>query len=130
MSAHRVIGVTDAAVDPDAKELQFSLAVDDRPPIPFIMGYGPLTQVLGALGRMFLMLQEIAEREKGKMDAIAAEQVAGAHIQQERWTGNVICQLTTPTGIPYNFVLIPHAAIDIAARLKTESERPHQAGSA
>jgi hypothetical protein len=131
MPAHRVtLGITDAGVNPDALEIHFSFVVDDRPPIPFIMGYGPSTQTIGALGRMFLTLQEIAQKQKGKMNAIAAEQVRAAHIQQERWSGNVICQLTTPTGIPYNFVLTREAASDIAARLKTESEKPHQSGSA
>jgi hypothetical protein len=75
---------------------------------------------------MFQTVQENVQKQQGKMDAVAAEQVVGAHIQQERWSGNVICQLTSPAGIPYNFVLTPQAASDIAARLKTESEKPHQ----
>ena len=71
MSAHRVTALTGGAVDPDAKAIHFSIAVTDRPPIPFIMEFGPSTQLIGALGRMFLTLQEIAQREKGAMTSVA-----------------------------------------------------------
>jgi hypothetical protein len=48
----------------------------------------------------------------------------------ESFAGNVIFQLITPAGIPYNFVLTAKAASDIADTSKTESARPYQAGSA
>jgi hypothetical protein len=127
MPPHRLIGLTDGAVDTVSHEIHFSLAVHGRPPIPFITEYGPATQTIGALGRMFVELQTILENKKTGMAAVAAESVAAAHIQKERWNNDdvVIFQLTTMSGIPYNFVIPRQAASDIADRLKTESAKPH-----
>ncbi len=130
MAAHRVENLTDASVDTHGRAIHFSLAVTDGMPIPFVMGYATSTQVIGALGRMFLMLQEALERDKGKLQPLPLEGVTRAHIQQDRLTGNVIFQMVTPAGIPHNFVLTPQAASDIADTLKTESARPIQPGSA
>jgi hypothetical protein len=131
MPPHRTTAVVDGAVDRDAKAIHFSLAIPGRPPIRFIAEYGASTQIIGALGRMFLALQELVQAEKTGMAAVAAEQIAAAHIQQEHWTGNVIFQITTPTGIPYNFVMPPQVASNIADRLKIESAKPRPAaGSA
>ena len=130
MPAHRVQHLSDASVDTHGRAIHFSLVVADNVPIPFVMGYGPSTQVIGILGRMFLMLQETAERDRSKIDAIVAEQVSRAHIQQDPLSGNVIVQMTTPAGIPHNFVLTPKAASDIADLLKIESAKPYQVGSA
>jgi hypothetical protein len=93
------------------------------------MKYGAATQVIGAPGRMFSELQRYVETQ-GRMDAVAVETVAAAHIQKDRWMDLVIFQLTTPQGIPYNFVMPPQVASDISDRLKTESAKAHQAGSA
>jgi hypothetical protein len=130
MAAHRIVGLASGAVDTGKKEIQFALVVADRPPIPFVTEYGPASQFIGALGRMFLTLQEVLESEKKGIASVAAEQIAVAHIQQDRWTGNVIFQVTTPTGIPYNFVMPSQVASDIADRLKTESAKPYQTGTA
>jgi hypothetical protein len=130
MPGHIVQNLTEASVDTDGRAIHFSLTVTDGAQIPFVMGYAPSTQIIGALGRMLLQLHEAIEKSKGKLEAIPLEQVKHAHIQQDRLTGNVIFQLITPAGIPYNFVLTPKAASDIADMLKTESARPYQPGSA
>lgn len=130
MPAHIVQNLANASVDANGRAIHFSLTVSDGAQIPFVMGYAPSTQVIGALGRMFLKLQEALEKSKGKLETLPLENVAHAHIQQDRLTSNVIFQMITPAGIPYNFVLTPKAASDIADMLKTESARPYQPGSA
>ena len=62
------------------------------------MGYAPSTQVIGALGQMFLKLHQLLERSKGKLEAIPLEEVEHAHIQQDRLTGNVTSQLSPSPG--------------------------------
>jgi hypothetical protein len=130
MPGHIVQNLTDASVDANGRAIHFSLTVSDGAQIPFVMGYAPSTQVVGALGRAFRELHGAVEKSKGKLEALPLENVARAHIQQDRLTGNVIFQMITPAGIPYNFVLVPKAASDIADMLKTESARPYQPGSA
>lgn len=130
MPAHIVQNLANASVDANGRAIHFSLTVSDGAQIPFVMGYAPSTQVIGALGRMFLKLQEALEKSMGKLETLPLENVAHAHIQQDRLTSNVIFQMITPAGIPYNFVLTPKAASDIADMLKTESARPYQPGSA
>jgi hypothetical protein len=130
MQGHIVQNLADASVDTNGRAIHFSLTVTDGAQIPFVMGYGPSTQVIGALGRMLLQLHQALEKSKGKLEAIPLEHVKHAHIQQDRLTGNVIFQMITPAGIPYSFVLAPKAASDIADMLKSESARPYQPGSA
>jgi hypothetical protein len=127
---HRIAAIPGGGVDPTNLEIKFDLATLDGSPISCVMKYGAATQVIGALGRMFSELQRHVETQKGQMDAVAAETVAAAHIQKDRWMDLVIFQLTTPQGIPYNFVMPSRVASDISDRLKTESAKPHQTGSA
>jgi len=130
MPGHIVQNLADASVDTNGRAIHFTLTVTDGAQILFVMGYAPSTQVIGALGRAFLQLHAALEKSKGKLEAIPLEHVKHAHIQQDRLTGNVIFQMITPAGIPYNFVLTAKAASDIADMLKTESARRYQPGSA
>jgi hypothetical protein len=117
-------------IDTESLEIKFDLATTDGTSIHCTMKYGAATQIIGALGRMFSALQEYAQRQKGRMEPLAAEEIAAAHIQKDRWMDVVIFQLTTPQGVPYNFAMPPHVAADIADRLKIESAKPHQTGTA
>jgi hypothetical protein len=127
---HRLIGIAGGGVDPQALEIKFDIATDGGAPLSCIMKYGAATQIIGALGRMFSALQEFAQKQKGRMEAVASEQIAAAHIQKDRFSGLVIFQVTTPAGIPYNFEMPSQVASDIADRLKTESGKSHQVGTA
>ncbi len=129
---HQLTGIISGAVDTATLKINFDLAADGEPPLSCVMSYGAATQVMGALGRMFFELQNHAnvESRRGQMTAIAAEDVAAAHIQKDRWVDVVLFQLTTSQGVPYNFAMPRHVAAEIADRLKIESAKPHQVGSA
>ena len=81
MPAHIVQNLANASVDANGRAIHFSLTVSDGAQIPFVMGYAPSTHVIGALGRMFLKLQEALEKSKGKLETLPLENVAHAHIQ-------------------------------------------------
>jgi len=127
---HHLASVPVGDVDTESLEIKFDLATIEGTSIRCAMKCGAATQIIGALGRMFSVLQEYAQKQKGRMEPLAAEEVAAAHIQKDRWMDVVIFQLTTPQGVPYNFVMPRHVASDIADRLKTESAKPHQSGTA
>jgi hypothetical protein len=130
MTAYRVLGIANGAINTETHDINFDLTVEGRPLMQFIMTYGAATQVIGALGKMFSHLQSVVQSQKQGQSAVAAEAVAGAHIQKDRWQDIVIFQLTTPQGIPYNFAMPTKVASDIADRLKTESAKSTDVGHA
>lgn len=129
MAAYRALGVSSGSINLDTREISFALSIAGRPPMEFVSEFGPATQIIGALGRMFFGLQQRLAGEKG-MTTVAGEQVQASHIQKDQWKDVVIMQLTTPQGVPYTFALPPKMAVDISEQLKTESAKPHQTGRA
>lgn len=126
---HRLVGLSGGAVDTVSHEIQFELTVANAPPISFVTEFGPATQLLAGLSRMFLELRKVLHTAKG-MKSVAAEKIASSHIQRDRWEGVVIMQLTTPQGVPYTFQMSPRDAADIADQLKTESAKTGKPGNA
>lgn len=127
----QVKGVTKGSVHTGKLELNFTLSLADGRDLDYTAEYGPASQVISALGRLFVELQKAAAAAEGTlMRATAAEKVAMTHIQKDRWSDVVLLQLTTPQGVPYTFELPPRLASEIADQLKTESAKPHQAGHA
>jgi hypothetical protein len=126
---YRILGIGSGAIDAETDEMLFELTVDGRPPMPFIVGYGPAAQIISALGRMFVELRGVL-LEKKAMKASAAEQVESSHVQRDRWEDVVIMQLTTPQGVPYTFRIDPQFASEIADQLKIESAKGGKPGHA
>jgi hypothetical protein len=125
----RVKSISGGAVDTEKHEIQFDFTIEGSQPKQFVASYGAVSQITGALGRMFLELRKIMHASQGAA-SVAAEKVASSHIQRERWDNVILMQLTTPDGIPYTFALSPESAAGIADQLKTESAKPHQTGQA
>jgi hypothetical protein len=126
---HRLLGLSGGAVDTVTHEIQFELTVAGAPPISFVTEFGPATQLIAGLSRMFLELRQVLHAARG-MKSVAAEKIASSHIQRDRWEGMVIMQLTTPQGVPYTFQMSPEDAAGIADQLKTESVRTGKPGNA
>lgn len=125
----RVTGLPEGSVDVDKQELNFTISVSEGKPTLFVAKFGVAAQVIGALGRMLTELRAQLDK-KGGIASVAAEQVAAAHIQKDRWTDVVLVQLITPRGVPYSFAVRCQDAADIADRLKIESAKGTQSGIA
>lgn len=125
----RLIGLPEGSVNVDAQELNFTLSVSEAKPIALVAKFGIAVQVISALGRMLSELRAQLDKQGG-MAPVAAEKIVASHIQKERWSNVVLLQLITPQGVPYSFAVRCQDAADIADRLKTESAKPTQSGSA
>ena len=66
----------------------------------------------------------------GGMAPVAAERASVSHVQKDRWSDVVLLQLITPRGVPYSFAIPCQAVANIAARLRTESDKPTATGTA
>jgi hypothetical protein len=115
---HRLTAMPDGHIDTEKREMVFDLSVSNGRSFSFVAKCGVATQVIGGLGRMFLELQRVVYQAQG-IEPSAAEEVHSSHIQKDRWSDNVIVQLTTPAGVPYSFAIPSQIAADIAVRLKT-----------
>jgi hypothetical protein len=104
MPAHVVQNLASGSVHTNGRAIPFTLIVSDGAEIPFVIGYATSTQVDGPHGRTFLQLHELIEKSKGPM--------------------------ITAASIPYNFVVTPETASDIAEMLKIESAWPYRPRSA
>lgn len=125
---YRITGLPRGDVDSEKHEIHFTLGSAEKD-FSFIAKYGVASQVIGALGRMFFELKKIMATQKG-METTAAEELAAFHIQKERWNDLVLVELITSQGVPYTFAIPNEIAADIADRLKTESGKSTQVGSA
>lgn len=128
-AAQRITGLTDGAVDVERQEIRLTLTIGDRGARAFVMRFGVAAQVIGALGRMFWELRRALDAQGGH-EATAAEDVAAAHVQKDRWSDKVLVQLITPAGVPYTFAVRAQAAAGIAEQLQTESARSGPIGHA
>ena len=127
----KVQGIANGGVHRGKFELYFTLTLEDGSKLDFTAEYGPASQVVGALGRLFSELQRAAAAAEGSpIRATAAEKVGATLIEKDRWSNAVLLQLTTPQGVPYTFELSPQHAAEMADRLRVESAKPHQVGHA
>jgi hypothetical protein len=125
----RLTGLPSGGVDSEKEEVHFTLAVSEGRPLNFVAKYGVASQLLTGLGRMLSELRSVLD-EKKSAQSIAAEKVAAAHVQRERWTGDVLVQLVTSAGVPYTFAVPADAAKDIATRLTAEASKEGNLGHA
>jgi hypothetical protein len=127
---YRLTGLPSGTTDVDKQELRFSLSISHGQSLSFVGKVGVVGQIISTLGRMLTGLRAQLDAQEGKMAVVAAEQVRAAHVQKERWHELVLLQLITPGGVPYLFAIPCRDAADIAARLKTESEKPTEVATA
>lgn len=113
---HRITGLNKGTVDTGSNSVTFQVAIRDAAPMTFIADAGPMTQLVGGLGRMFLELRR-SLHGTGAMKDIPTEAVASSHVQKDRAHNVILMQLTTPQGVPYTFAMSPQAAIGIADQL-------------
>jgi hypothetical protein len=111
-------------VDPQKREIQFELSLDDGSALEFSASQSTAEQVISALAPMAKAL-----RQHGPQ-TIAVETVAEYTVQRDVYGGPVILRFVTPQGVPYTFAFPSHAAADIATRLKIESEKSVPMGNA
>jgi hypothetical protein len=126
---YQLTGLPKGAIDKTRNEVRFELTAAEGEPLTFVAKYAVAAQVIAGLGRMVSELRKFIDAAKAG-HAIAAEPVASACVQKDRWPNQVLLQLTTPQGVPYTFVIPTLTATAIAERLKSESEIPTQVGRA
>jgi hypothetical protein len=126
---HRLTGTPGGEIDHDKQEIRFSLNVSEGKPISFVAKFGVAAQVTAGLSRMVLELRRILA-SPGVTETMAAEEVSEAQAHKERWQDKVLLQLVTPLGTHYTFALPTTLASEIAERLKTESAKPTNVGTA
>ena len=127
--AIRLIGLESGEVDLDRQEVRFTLTDTLSQNLELVAAAGVAEQIISALSRMCTALREAAIAGNVTRP-IAAEQVAEALVQRERFHDLVLLQLITASGTPYSFSLDRQAAIDISDRLKTESAKSVPRGTA
>ncbi len=124
-----LVGVPNGHVDTQAKEVHFNLALQGQKEMAIVSKFGPLTQLMSALGRMRAELIRHLQAQGGIASSPAIE-VAKADIQMDPWQGKVLLHFETPEGVPYLFALPAPFARDIAEKLKTESAKTSTPGKA
>ena len=123
----RVTGLQRGGVMSDGTDVHFSLGKPNGETIDLVANTAAAEQITAALARMS---GEASARRAGQIAARSAEAVALAEVQRDRVGTATILLLTTDRGIQFRFALTPESAADIAARLKTESERVPPTGRA
>ncbi|CCG40137.1 conserved hypothetical protein [Magnetospirillum molischianum DSM 120] len=129
MAKKRLTGMPMGAVDLDRDEVQFTLRLGANGEIDLVAKAGVVEQVISGLARMCAELRA-RSLSGGKARVVPAEGLSSAHIQRDRLQDVVLVQFVTDRGVPHTFAIPLDDAADIAARLKTESERDVPAGSA
>ena len=125
----RVVGLPNGAANLETQEVFFTLSISPERRMECVAKAGVAEQIISALASMCAKLREAAI-ESGTIRPTSAETVTASMVQRERLHDVVLLQLVTDRNVPHTFALSREAAIDIAARLKTESERDVSLGSA
>lgn len=120
----RLAGLSGGDLDHKSQDITFRLAVEDGRLLQFVAKIGVAEQISSGLARMATGLRQ------RKPQAIIAEEVSGYLVKRDAFGGPVLLRLITRAGVPHTFALPAGSAIDIADRLKTESEKHQTSGSA
>lgn len=124
----RTSGLTNGAADVEKAEIRFTLVIDGKEE-DFVGKRGVVEQIISGLARMYSELKARAVADRRPYLA-PVERVTSVHVQRDGLSGLVSLQFETALGIRYGFAIPPQAAIELASRLKTESERDDPAGNA
>ena len=95
---YRLTGLQADAVDQEKHEIHFELSVGHDTPISFIARYGPLSQAVGALGRILTPRRALSLLPLKMLPPGISSATAGKSI--------VLLQITTPQGVPYNLCFV------------------------
>jgi len=120
----RLAGVESGSVDPGTADINFLVQVEDGRKLAFVASAAVAEQIASALGGMSQQLRQSSPQ------AVNAEDIAQYGVQRDAYGGPVLLRLVTRGGIPHMFAVPLAAASDIAARLKTESEKDRKPGHA
>jgi len=120
----RLAGLVEATVDNEKHDVNFVLKVADGRGLAFVAEAAAARQIASSLGRTALQA-----RESGPQ-MIGAEKVSQYGVKKDAFGEAVLLQLVSEDGVPYMFALPLSAAMDIAARLQTESAKGSGAGRA
>lgn len=123
----RVTGLSRGAVVAASGDVRFSLTRINGDAFDLVANVSAVEQIIAGLARMSA---QGAAALKGQPQAAAAETVALVETQRDLVGTATILTLVSDRGVPYRFALSAQQAADIAARLKTESERPRPTGRA
>ncbi len=120
----RLTGIPGGTVDPQKREIDFRLQLNDGTQLACIAELSAAEQIASALGRMTQQFRQ------PKSQNVVAEEIAEYAVQRDPHGGPVLLRLVTPQGIPYTFALPLAAATDIATRLQIESAKVRPSGNA
>jgi len=120
----RLAGLAEAAVDSEKNRVNFVLKTTDGNRLLCKAEAAAARQIASALGTVALKA-----KQSGSV-MIGAEKVAKYGVKADAFGEAILLQLISEDGVPYMFAIPPHAAADIAARLKSESDRKPGTGRA
>jgi hypothetical protein len=115
------------ALNPETLEFEITFAFENEPPLRVATYFSAAEQMLPALAQI---VTAVREKQRGTAQMVVAEDVQECVVEKDRWQDVVMMRFVSLHGVPYTFALPPKSALEIAARLKSEAEKPHQVGRA
>lgn len=125
--SRKLLGISYAKARPEMAEFDLTFAVDGRASMQVILHFSVAEQMATVFAQL---ATAVREHQSGTLQAVIAQDVAHCSVERDRWADEVVVRFVSSDGAPYTFALKPETALDIAAKLKTEAEKPHQTGHA
>lgn len=127
-NSKKLVGISNARTI-DAEHFLFELmfAFDDGTTTPIVAYFPAVEQMLPALAQL---VTAVGESQRGTAQQVVAEELRECLVERDRWEDVVIMRLISLHGVPYTFAIPPQNALEIAERLKSEAQKPHQVGQA
>ncbi len=113
----RLAGLAEGSVDNEKRDVNVVLKVSDGRGLAFVAEAAAARQIASSLGRMVL------DAQRSGPQILGAEKVAKYGVKKDASGETVLLQLVSEDGVPDMFAVPPKAAMDIAARLQTESTK-------
>lgn len=124
----KLLGITNVkALNTETLEFEITFAFENGPPMPIVTYFPAVEQMLPALAQV---ATAVREQQRGTAQLAVAEDVRECNVEKDRWQDVVIIRFVSLHGVPYTFALPPKGALEIAERLKSEAQKPHQVGTA
>ncbi len=117
------------SVDVDRRDVHFTLVKNDGTTLQCVGEFTATAQITAALAQMLSSLRTRVNKKPATVP-VAATSIQWALVQKDPWSDFVLLQLISPEGIPFSFQIQRKDAAALAARLRTESEKPTLTGNA
>lgn len=130
-SVARVIGIVEADIDPNKQLFQITLKAKNNSTLPFTCDVGTAEQMAAALSSLVYQMRQVrADSGKSNATTVAAEEVAQYQVTLDPWAKTVLLRFVNKKVVTHTFAIPQDAANGMAERLKTESAKGGQTGTA